>query len=205
MNWEFNHVLREEKFENFREMNITGILFNKEILTNEELKFQTLREVCFQNVKFVSCAWDNVFLAKVKFVNCEFLNVNVGESNFNKVEFINCKFTNVSFFEDNLSDLEIKESIMQYSKWENTKIDNSKWDGINLKENIFRHNKFKKMEFYKCEFSLDNFIDTKFIDCDLKTSHFKGVNINIDELVSSKLSILNMIEIVGDKGIILED
>ena len=32
-----------------------------------------------------------------------------------------------------------------------------------------------------------------------------NLDINIDDLIGSKLSILNMIEIVSDKGIILED
>ena len=205
MKWEFKHNLEEGKFEDYRDMNISGVFFQKEILTNEEIKYQTLREVNFQNIKFMGGTFDNCFLAKVKFVNCEFLNVNIIESNFNKVEFINCKFTNVSFFECNISDIEINESIMQYSKWENTKIDNGKWDALSLKENIFRHNKFISVEFYKCDFCLDSFIDTNFKMCDLRTSRFKEININIDEFIGSTLSMLNIIEIVRDKGIILED
>ena len=45
MKWEFNHSLEEGKYKDYLEMNITGIHFKEEILTGEELKFQTLREV----------------------------------------------------------------------------------------------------------------------------------------------------------------
>ena len=244
MNWEFKHVLREEKFENFREMNITGILFNKEILANEELKFQTLREVCFQNVKFVSCVWDNVFLAKVRFVNCEFLNTSIVEANFNKVEFVNCKFkdvnfdntflvkvefinceflntnfiecnfskvrftncklTNASIYETKVSETQFLEGVIQYSKWENIDFE-GKFDRVILRENIYRHSKFINTDFFYCEFSLENFIDTKISKCDLKTCSFKEININIDDLIGSKLSVLNLLSLINDKGIIIED
>ena len=56
-----------------------------------------------------------------------------------------------------------------------------------------------------CELINENFIDTNFKNCDLKTSHFKETNINLDDLVSSKLSILNLLEIVNSKGIIIEE
>ena len=48
-------------------------------------------------------------------------------------------------------------------------------------------------------------MDTNFNKCDLKTSYFNDISINVDDLITSKLSILNMIEILSDKGIILED
>ena len=205
MKWEFNHDLKEDILENYEEVNITGICFKNEVLEKKELKFITLREVIFSNCKFVSVIFDNVFLTKVEFRNCEFLNCNFNESNLSKVRFLNTKFTNVSFFEIKGQDTLISEGIMQYSKIENGELDNSKFDGISFRENIFRRNKFNKIEFFKCEFREDKFMDTVCKNNDFRTSHFEGVSINIDDLITSKLSMLNIIEIVTDKGIILED
>ena len=50
-----------------------------------------------------------------------------------------------------------------------------------------------------------NLIKINFKIQNLKTSHFKEVEINLDDLITSTLSILNIIEITTDKGIILEE
>ncbi len=205
MKWEFKNNLTEGVYEDYIESNITGVKFQKEIIDKQELKFQTLREVVFQNVKFISVTFNNVFLAKVKFINCEFLNVNIVESNFNKVVFANCKLTNVSFFQNSINEILINESIVQLSKFENEDISNGKFDDVKFKENLYRHNKIINTEFYKCDLIKEMFIDTIFKKCNLKTSHLEEVNINIDDLVGSTLSVLNMIELISGKGIILED
>lgn len=72
-------------------------------------------------------------------------------------------------------------------------------------ENIHRHNKYENIKFYKCNFISDNFIDARFKECDLKTSHFEETKINLDDLITSTLSILNLLEIVNTKGIIIEE
>ena len=78
-------------------------------------------------------------------------------------------------------------------------------DDVIFMENIHRHNKYEYINFYKCRFVLDNFIDTNFKECDLKTCHFEDVKINLDEFISSKLSMLNIIELLSSKGIIIEE
>ena len=72
-------------------------------------------------------------------------------------------------------------------------------------ENIHRHNKYEDIKFNKCKFILDNFIDTNFKECDLKTSNFEDVKMNLDDLITSKLSVLNLLEIISSKGIIIEE
>ncbi len=205
MKWEFSRDLVKGNFNDYEDISLTNVMFFKEEVANKTVKFETFREVCFKNCKFSKVSFDNNFMGKVQFLNCEFIDVSFVESNLSKVMFINCKFTDVSFFESTLSDIEIIESLMQYSKIENSTLKDAKLDDVRLNENIHRHNKYHNVIFYKCELVAENFIDTKFGDCDLKTSSFKGVNINLDDLITSKLSMLNIIEILSDKGILIED
>ncbi len=204
MKWEFSGKLLKGNFEEYLETNICNIEFEKENLEKIEVKFQTIREVKFVNCQFKDVNFDNTFLVKVEFINCEFLNTNFIECNFSKVRFINCKLTNASIYETKVSETQFLEGVVQYSKWENIDFE-GKFDRVILRENIYRHSKFINTEFFYCEFSLENFIDTKISKCDLKTCSFKEVNINIDDLIGSKLSVLNLLSLINDKGIIIED
>ncbi len=204
MKWSFNASLSEAEFKDWESLSLVNKLFQKEEIADMEINFETFREVHFLNCKFRDVTFNNIFLGKVVFQNCDFLNVNFLESNLSKVRFINSKLTNVSFFESKMEDVEIIEVIIQYSKIENTVINNSLFDDVKLKENIHRHNKYKNVNFYKSDLKLENFIDTKCMECDFKTSHFEEVSINIDDLVTSTLSIINVMDILAYKGINLE-
>lgn len=204
MKWDYNGELSNAKFVDW-EVEATRVLYNDESVSNMDVGFQTFREVCFKSCKLSKVNFNNVYMVKVKFINCELENVNFLESNFSKLEFIGCKFTSVSIFETKLEDVFFNESIIQYSKIENSIISNSLFDDIKFKENLHRKSSYSKTDFYKCELIEENLIDTKFNCCDLKTSIFKSVSLNIDDLITSKLSVLNMIDILSDKGIIIED
>ncbi len=203
--WEFSANLLDGVFDDYEEMNVTAIKFSKEVIENKEIKFVTYKEVLYQGCTFENVCFNNDFLGKVKFQNCEFMNVSFLESSFSKVVFSNCKFTNVSFFEMKVDNGLFLECKVQLSKIENSEILNSKFDDVSFTENIHRHNKYNFIDFYKCDFEGENFIDTIFRECDLKTSDFKEVRINIDDLISSTLSMLNVIQILAYKGIIISE
>ena len=205
MRWEFNHELTKKPFARHEELNMTNLLFEEEEIEQLFLNFETIRGTCFKKCKLSSVTIENAFLGKVKFQNCELNNVVFSASSLSQVDFDNSKLINVTFFESTLSDINIIESIIEYSKIENSKMANAKWDDVKLMENIHRHNKYENTEFYKCHFISDNFIDTRLKECDLRTCHFDMVKINLDELITSKLSILNLLELVNDKGIIIEE
>ena len=99
----------------------------------------------------------------------------------------------------------IEECLIEYSKVENSKIDNSNINDTKLMENIHRHNKYTNMKFDRCKLISENFIDTIFKNCDLRTSQFEEVKINLDDLIGSKISLLSLLEIVNSKGIIIEE
>lgn len=203
--WDFRGELVERDIIDYENYSLNYVLFKKQNVKGLDMRFETFREVCFQNCKLENVIFHNAFMGRVKFLDCELINVSFPESNLSKVVFSNCKLTSVSFFETNMENVEFVECLVQYSKFENCILSNALLDDVRLKENIHRHNKYNDTKFFKCELEGENFIDTIFKNCDLKTSHFKEVSINIDDLVTSTLSILNMIEILRDKGVILED
>ena len=205
MKWSYSKNLIASSFLEYPDINFTGALYSKEEIKNKNISFDTFREVEFQNCKFDSVTFSNIFLGKIRFINCEFNKVSFLESNLNKVVFQNSKFTSLSIFETKLENVFFTECKIQYSKIENTLIDNSLFENIILIENIERHNKYKKVDFKRCEFNLEQIIDTKYLECDLLSSHFKNVEVDINDFISSKLSVLAMIEILSDKGILLED
>ncbi len=205
MKWEFNQELEKEYFKNHENRTLTYLLFEGEEILKEEINFETLREIHFKKCKLNNVTFDNTFLGKVKFENCELNNVSMSNCTISKTIFTNCKLINVSFFEDVINDLVVEESLIEYSKIENSKMNNSLFDDVKLLENIHRHNKYEKINFYKCKFISENLIDAKFKECDLKTSHFEDTNINFDDLITSKLSLLNVLELVNSKGIVVEE
>lgn len=205
MNWKFNKDLRKELFHYHEDLTLNHLLFENEEIFKEEINFETLREVHFKKCKITNVTFDNTFLGKVLFENCELTNVTFSNCSFSNVMFTNSKLINISFFEDTITNLGIEECILEYSKIENTKIDNSIIDDVKLLENIHRHNKYNQIKFNKCNFIRENIIDTTFKQCDLKTSHFEDTNINLDDLISSTLSILNLLEIINSKGILIEE
>ena len=205
MKWEFNRELTKEQFKNYEELTLSYLMFANEEITDLDIHFETFREVLFKKCKFINVTFDNSFLGKVKFQNCEFTNVTWNECNLNNVFFDNCKLINISIFASTLSNIEILESLLEYSKIENTNLANSLFNDVKLFENIHRHNKYEYIKFDRCQFISDNFIDTNFKECNLKTSHFENIKINLDELITSTLSMLSLLEIVSSKGIIIED
>lgn len=205
MKWEFRHTLTDEAFSNYENLSLNSLCFTKENIGKLEIKFEDFREIKFFNCTFDGTLFDNAFFSKVKFINCVFNNVIFTECNFNYVLFLNSKFTGVSFSALKIENLEIVDSMIQYSTMLNCNIGNSKIDGVKFLDNNERKNIYLNTEFFKCEFIQEQFLDTKFKKCDLRTCKFQEVSINLDDLVGSTLSILNMIEIIRDKGIILED
>lgn len=205
MNWEFRKDLVEANFLEYESLTLTNLQFTKQDIASLEINFENLKEILFTNCKFMNTIFYNIFFTKVKFINCEFTNVTFSECNLNYVIVNNSKFTNTSFHACEANNIKIEESLIQYSKFTNTKISYSKLDGIHLRENIHQKCKYLEVEFFKCDFEKENICDTPFKKCDLRTSRFNLVTINLDDLISSRLSFMNAIELLGDKGIILED
>lgn len=204
MKWE-NSNLQDLSFKDYEEGKLTNLRFSDEDIDKVTIKFETLRQVSFINCKFQNVNFDNCFLGKVEFINCQFSNVNFSECNMSKVRFDNCKFTSFSVFACKIDEILIFESLMQYSKFENTEINIGKFDDVSFRDNIYRHCKYKGINYYKCDVYLDNYIDVVIRDSDFRTSHFREVKMNIDDLVGSRLSVLNLIELVAYKGVIVED
>ncbi len=205
MNWTFDHKLEKKEFKDHENITLSYLIFEKEQIAKEYLNLETLREIHFKYCKISNSSFENSFFGKVKLENCELTNVTFSDCNLTNVIFDNCKLMNVTFFESEMNDCHITESLIEYSILENNKINNSILEDVKLRENIHRHNKYEATGFYKCELMNENFIDTKFKNCDLKTSHFQETNIDLNDLISSKLSILNLLEIVNSKGIIIEE
>lgn len=205
MKWEFKGVLREENFDNYESLNFTYLFFQNQNVHNIEINFETLREVKFSNCKFSDVNFNNTFFSHVQFINCEFTNVVFSDVRFSNVIISNSKLTSITFFESVANDLCLEESLIQYSKLENSEINNSIFEDVRFKENLHRKVKYNYTNFDRCELVSEKLIDVPFKSCDLKTSHFKEVSINIDNFITSTLSLLNIIEILGDKGIIIED
>lgn len=205
MNWKFTHELSKEFFCKHEDITLSYLIFEEEIITKETVNLETIREVYFKKCKLNNVHFNDTFLGKVKFENCELNNVTFSGNSWNNVYFSNCKLIDTSIFECTINNIIIEECLIEYSKIENTKLDNGKIDDTKLMENIHRHNKYIDILFYKCQLISENFIDTNFKNCDLKTSHFEEVKINLDDLIGSKLSLLNLLEIVNSKGIIIEE
>ena len=121
MNLKTNYELKKESFANYEDLALTYIFFEKEDINNIEIKFETFREVEFRRCRLNNVTFSDTFLGKVKFQNCELNNVTFTGSSLSKVVFDNCKLISASFFEANLNDVNIIESLIEYSKIENSK------------------------------------------------------------------------------------
>ena len=91
MKWDFKYELSLEEFKNYEDLTLTNIKFIKENIKNIDVRFQTFKDVCFQNCKLENVTFDNNFMIHVKFINCELSSVNITESNLSKVMFIHSK------------------------------------------------------------------------------------------------------------------
>lgn len=185
--------------------------FEDECFTIENLKDID----SFSGCEFISCEFKNIDISEkdlrhAKFIECEFVNCNLSNINilsasFRDVKFKNSKCIGVNFSECNtLFELNFDECILDYSSFENVKLNKS-----NFINSSFRSSVLTEGSFIECDFSHSNFLNAILNRANFKSSNFKGaINYQIDVTSTNvngcRFSIPEVLELLTPFGVIID-
>lgn len=146
--------------------------FEKHIFTAAELK-----QVVFENCRFVNCSFENMQILSSNFSDCTFLNCNFSmtklpDTQLANVSFENCKLMGLNFKDCSTFIFEVgfKKCILDYASFE----------GRKMKKTKFEHCSLKGVDFTGADIS-----ESSFLRCDLTDAIFHATNLKGADLSSS--------------------
>jgi len=140
----------------------------------ENQVFSNIDDIDFEGRSFLECRFENIDFTEVKLSSLRFLECSFNKCNLSNSSLTNTTFRDVSFNECKLiglnwsschsvSQLEIKESILDYGVFQNMVLKNAIFSKCSIKE---------------ADFSQSQLNDSSFSDSDLMRSHFIGSNLS---------------------------
>ena len=188
-------------------------LSKKEILkdyvfNNENIKLD-------KNVEIKRCKFDGIIfdevnikfgtLEDVEFINCDLSNLTFIDAHIFRVSFKNCKLFGINFIDTTLNNVIIEDSMCSMSNFTGVKIHNSKIRDSNFKSSNIENGELKNIIIDRVNFSSSSFIKTPLKDIDLSNSNIEEINIDLNCIKESIISLEQTMDLIGLLGVKIKE
>jgi uncharacterized protein YjbI with pentapeptide repeats len=170
---------------------------------NEKLMGFDISNIEFENVQFIKCDFKKCNFSRSRFYDVDFVNCNISLSDFSKtflkkIRMLESNAVGGNFIESLIKEVEITNSILDYSNFSNSSFDNCVFDNCKFNESYFAESKIKKLKLTKVTFTGADFFKTSLKGIDLSDCIIDGIKIsaNFSELKGSKINSQQAIELV---------
>lgn len=184
---------------------------------------ETLKEYIFKNenikldknVEIKRCKFDGIIfdevnikfgtLEDVEFLNCDLSNLSFIDTHIFRVKFKNCKLFGTSFIDTTLDNVIIEESMCNMGNFTGVKINNTKIGDSNFKFSNMNSCVLKNIIIDRVNFSSSVFVNTSLKDIDLSNSNIEEINIDLNCIKGSIISLEQTIDLIGLLGVKIKE
>lgn len=196
------------------------ILVNLDTMKYNELtKKEILKDYIFnnenieldKNVEIKRCKFDGIIfdevnikfgtLEDVEFINCDLSNLTLIDTHIFRVSFKNCKLFGTNFIDTTLDNIVIEDCMCSMINFTGVKIHNSKICDSNFKSSNIETSELKNIIIDRVNFSNSSFIKTPLKDIDLSNSNIEEINIDLNCIKGSIISLEQTMDLIGLLGV----
>lgn len=174
------------------------------IFNNENIELD--KNVEIKRCKFDGIIFDEVSikfgtLEDVEFINCDLSNLTLIDTHIFRVSFKNCKLFGTNFIDTTLDNIVIEDCMCSMVNFTGVKIHNSKICDSNFKSSNIETSELKNIIIDRVNFSNSSFIKTPLKDIDLSNSNIEEINIDLNCIKGSIISLEQTMDLIGLLGV----
>lgn len=174
------------------------------IFNNESIELD--KNVELKRCKFDGIIFDEVnikfgILEEVEFINCDLSNLSFIDTHIFRVHFRNCKLFGTNFIDTTLDNVIIEDCMCSMSNFTGVKIQNSRISDSNFKSSNIESSELKNIILDRVNFSNSIFSKTPLKDIDLSSSNIEEINIDLNCIKGSIISLEQTMDLIGLLGV----
>ena len=164
-----------------------------------EKTFSSLDGLNFENIEYMDCCFEGLDLTSFnfknsKFIECKFRNCNLSNSiflntTFRDVKFQECKLLGINWSSCQIiSNLDIRDSILDYSVFQDLNLSHSTFKKSSLKDVDFSSSKLSNSDFSSSNLRASSFTGSDLSKCDFRNAVEYNINPSYSKIKKAKFS-----------------